>query len=612
MAVLVSAHNLRKAFAARPLFEGITFAIESGERIGLIGPNGAGKSTLLKILAQRAQPDEGSVSFQRGLRIGYLEQDPQLKPGSTVMEIALEGAAAWGDPHDWECMALAQEQLSKLALDGQYGIGPESLVDKLSGGWRKRVALARELTRKPDLFLLDEPTNHLDVESILWLEELLASAPFATLTITHDRLFLQRISNRILELDRRNPGGLLSIAGDYAHYLESKEQLMSAQEMREVRLKNTLRRETEWLRRGAKARTTKQQARIQRHGELSDEVAELGIRNQSRVAKLDFSGGDKSPKRLIEAKKISKSYGNRVIFKDVSLLVGPGSRIGILGPNGCGKSTLIRALTGREKPDSGDILRADGLSVAYFEQNRDALDPEKSILKTICPDGEYVDYRGRKMHVRGYLDRFLFSPGQMEMQVGKCSGGEQSRILLAQLMLKEANVLVLDEPTNDLDMQTLGVLEDCLTEFGGAVILVTHDRYFLDQVAQKILAFNAFDLGSGKIEVFEGLSQWEPWHEEEAAKAKARAKSEAAAKKAAVGQTAVKKARKLSFNEQREYDHMESHIHAAETLLEKLTAESLLDENATNAVKQAELAQAMAKAQAEVERLYARWAELEG
>ena len=572
----------------------------------MIGPNGAGKSTLLKILASQSSPDEGNVSFQRGLRVGYLEQVPSLKPGATVMEIALEGAS---DPHDWECIALAQEQLSKLALDGQHGIGPDSKVDQLSGGWKKRVALARELTRRPDLFLLDEPTNHLDVESILWLEELLAHAPFATLTITHDRLFLQRISNRILELDRRNPGGLLSIQGDYAHYLESKDLLMSAQEKREVILKNTLRRETEWLRRGAKARTTKQQARIQRHGELSDEVSELGVRNQNRVAKLDFQGTDKNPKRLIEARKISKSYGPRPIFRDVDLLIGPGSRIGILGPNGCGKSTLIRVLLGREAPDAGILLRADGLSVAYFEQNRDSLDPTLTLIKTICPEGEFVDYRGRKMHVRGYLDRFLFTPGQMDMAVGKLSGGEQSRLLLAILMLKEANVLVLDEPTNDLDMATLAILEECLTEFSGAVILVTHDRYFLDQVAQKILGFNAFDPASGKITVFEGLGQWEVWHEEQEQLAKARAKSEQQAKKA---EASSAKKRKLSYNEQREFDSMESNIHKVEALMEKLTAESLLPENATNSVRQAELAKGMSETQAEIDRLYARWSELEG
>jgi ATP-binding cassette subfamily F protein uup len=607
MAILVSAHNLRKAFAARPLFEGITFAIESGERIGLIGPNGAGKSTLLKILASQSSPDQGTLSFQRGLKVGYLEQVPTFTPGATVMETALEGAA---DPYDWECMSLANEQLSKLALDGQYGIGPESKVDQLSGGWKKRVALARELTKVPDLFLLDEPTNHLDVESILWLEELLANAPFATLTITHDRLFLQRIANRVLELDRRNPGGLLSIQGDYATYLETKEQMMSAQEQREVVLKNTLRRETEWLRRGAKARTTKQQARINRAGDLKDEVEELGIRNQQRTVKIDFQGAEKNPKRLIEARKISKSYGGRRIFKDVDLLIGPGHRIGILGPNGCGKSTLIRALVGTEEPDSGMVLRADQLSVAYFEQNREALDPGRTVLKTICPEGEFVDYRGGKMHVRGYLDRFLFSAGQMEMAVGKLSGGEQSRLLLAKLMLNEANVLVLDEPTNDLDMATLGVLENCLTEFSGAVILVTHDRYFLDQVVQRILGFNSFDLGSGKITAFEGLSQWETWHAEQEQLSKAKAKAQIQAAKAEAAASGSKK-RKLTYNDQREYDAMEGNIKKAEALMEELTAESSRLENAANAVRQAELAKSMADTQAEIDRLYARWTELE-
>jgi ATP-binding cassette subfamily F protein uup len=611
MAVLVSVHNLRKSFAARPLFEGITFAVESGERVGLIGPNGAGKSTLLRILAARASADEGSVSFQRGLRVACLEQVPVFRAGATVLESVLEGTE---DPHDWECVSRAQEQLSKLALDGEQGVGPESKVELLSGGWQKRVALARELVRRPDLLLLDEPTNHLDVESILWLERMLAQAPFATLTITHDRLFLQRAANRILELDRRNAGGLLSVQGDYATYLETKEQVMAAQERREVILKNTLRRETEWLRRGAKARTTKQQARIQRHGELSDEVTELGVRNQQRVARLDFQGAEKNPKRLIEARKISKSYGGRAIFRDLDLLVGPGSRIGLLGPNGCGKSTLIRVLVGREEPDEGTVIRADGLSVAYFEQDRAALDPALTVIKTICPEGEFVDYRGRKMHVRGYLDRFLFDPGQMDMTVGKLSGGEQSRLLLARLMLREANVLVLDEPTNDLDMATLSVLEECLTEFGGAVILVTHDRYFLDNVAERILGFNAFDPASGKVTVFEGLGQWELWHEEQEALARARARKAEAPKVAtgAAGPGASAKKRKLGYMEQREYDSMEANIQKAEAELERLSAESALPENAANAVKQAELAEAMGKAQAEVDRLYARWAELEG
>ena len=605
MGILLSAHQLSQAFAARPLFEGLTFAIESGERIGLIGPNGAGKSTLLKILAGNMKPDSGTLSLQKGLRIGFLEQVPGFTPGATVLETVLEGTP--GGPSvakshsDWESLALAQEQIAKLELSA------DARVTDLSGGWKKRVALARELARQPDLLFLDEPTNHLDLESILWLEEFLARAPFAILTITHDRLFLQRVANRILELDRRNPGGILSIAGDYAHYLESKDLLMAAQERREVILKNTLRRETEWLRQGAKARTTKQQARIQRAGDLKDEVEELEVRNQKRVVKLDFQGADKNPKKLVEAKKISKSFGEREIFKDIDLVLRPGSRLGLLGPNGCGKSTLIRTLVGQEKPTSGEIARADALKVSYFEQNREALDPEVTVLKTICPEGEWVDFCGRKMHVRGYLDRFLFTAGQAEMAVGKLSGGEQSRLLLAKLMLREANVLVLDEPTNDLDMATLSVLEECLEEFPGAVILVTHDRYFLDQTTNQLLAFTP----QGVIP-FEGVGQWEVWYSQYLADQKALAKK-GPSSSGSVGDAASggsKPKRRLSYKDQRDWDSIETNIQKAEAEVERINGEMLLPENSTNAKKQADLLADLTKAQAEVDRLYARWTEL--
>ncbi len=609
MAVLVSAHDLSKAFAARPLFDSLTFAVESGERIGLIGPNGAGKSTLLKIIASQVQPDSGKLSLQRGLRVSYLSQIPEFKGGATVFQTILEGTP---DPDDWESMALAQEYSSKLSLDGTVpGIGPETPIAQLSGGWKKRVALARELARKPDLFLLDEPTNHLDVESILWLEDLLAHAPFAAITITHDRLFLQRIANRILELDRRNAGGLMSVKGDYATYLEIKDQTMAAQERREVILKNTLRRETEWLRRGAKARTTKQQARIHRAGDLKDEVEELSVRNQQRTARLDFQGADKNPKRLIEAKGIAKSYGGKTIFKNIDLLIGPGSRIGLLGPNGCGKSTLLRALLGEEEPDQGTVLRSEHLAVAYFEQNRDSLDPTKSVAKTICPSGDFVDYRGGRIHIRSYLDRFLFTQGQMDMAVGKLSGGEQSRLLLARLMLQPANVLVLDEPTNDLDMATLVVLEECLTEFSGAVLLVTHDRYFLDQVTTKILGFNPFKLDEGKIVAFEGLEQWEIWHAEQERLSKLPAAKSSPVKDTSVAAPPAPK-RKLSYKEQREFEALEPQIKKAEARIEELTAESARPEFASNSVKLRELTHELAETQAELDRLYERWVKLEG
>jgi ATP-binding cassette subfamily F protein uup len=608
MAILIGAHEISKAFAARPLFEGLTFSIESGERIGLIGPNGAGKSTLLRILAGQSQPDDGTLSVQRGLRVGYLEQVPRFREGLTVLEAVLEG----GDPEDWESIAAAHEQLSKLDLaGGPSGVQPESQVDRLSGGWKKRVALARELIKKPDLLLLDEPTNHLDVESILWLEELLESANFATLTITHDRVFLQRVSNRILELDRRNPGGLLSVRGDYAQYLETKDQLLAGQQRQETTLKNTLRRETEWLRRGAKARTTKQQARIQRAEALQDTVAELEYRNQDQKVRLSFQSAEKNPKKLIEAQGIAKSPGGKPLFKDLDVLITPGARLGLLGPNGCGKSTLIRVLLGHETPDEGSVRHSEHLSVAYFEQNRETLDPARTVLKTICPSGDHVDFRGGRVHIRSYLDRFLFGPGQAEMAVGKLSGGEQSRLLLARLMLKEANLLVLDEPTNDLDMATLNVLQDVLTDFPGAVLLVSHDRYFLDQVATKILAFPLREAQAGRLVPCVGLEQWEEWHAREKQALEAAAKAAAApARRDAVTPLPAKK-KKLGFKEQRELDGMEATIHAAEAELARLTRESASPENALKPGKLRELTAAMAEAQARVDQLYARWSELE-
>jgi len=620
MTLLVNAFEIRKAFAARPLFDSISFSIESGERIGLIGPNGAGKSTLLRILASQATQDAGTISFMRGLKVGFLEQTPEFTQGATVQATLMEGAAAnphhSHDSHDWESIGYSQELMSKLGLD-EFALSP---MDKLSGGWKKRVALGRELMKKPDLLLLDEPTNHLDIEGVLWLEELLANARFATLTITHDRLFLQRIANRILELDRKNPGGLLSVKGDYAAYLETKGIMVAGQERREIILKNTLRRETEWLRQGAKARTTKQQARIQRQGELVDAVSELEYRNLAKSAKIEFQGAEKNPKKLIEAKNISKSYGERSIFSDLDLLIRPGKRLGLLGMNGCGKSTLIRVLLGLEEPDHGLVLRADNLSVAYFEQNRDTLDPLISVSKTLCPSGDFVDYRGGRMHIRGYLDRFLFTQGQMDMAVGKLSGGEQSRLLIAKLMLKEANVLVLDEPTNDLDMATLSILQDCLVDFTGAVILVTHDRYFLDQVATQILAFGP-EGSARKLVSFANLEQWEEWHKEQSKAMKkaekllnastSTAKRPDRAPESTYYATNYPKKKKLGFKEQRELDSMEAQIQKTEAALEEWTEKSLLPENLRNSVKLVEITKEMTRLHSEMERLYSRWAELE-
>jgi ABC transport system ATP-binding/permease protein len=391
---------------------------------------------------------------------------------------------------------------------------------------------------------------------------------------------------------------------------------MHAQERRETVLRNTLRRETEWLRRGAAARTTKQQARIARAGVIADEVAELSTRNTQRAAGLEFAAAERRPRRLIEARGVGKRYGDRTIFAGVDVHVGPGSRVGLLGPNGCGKSTLLRVLLGEEAPSDGTVLRADGLAVAYFAQGRDALDPARSVADTVCPDGDYVSFRGARVHVRGYLDRFLFTPDQCDMAVGKLSGGEQSRLLLAQLMLREAQVLVLDEPTNDLDLATLSVLEETLTDFDGAVLLVSHDRYFVDQVATMILAFDqGSEPGEGarRVTPFAGLAQWEAWRAESAAAAQAEAKAAASASKprGADGSTPSGGRRRLGYIEQREYDAIEANIAAAEAAHAAAVADSERSENASDAAKLVALLALVAERQAEVDRLYARWAELE-
>ncbi|HXU81641.1 MAG TPA: ABC-F family ATP-binding cassette domain-containing protein [Polyangia bacterium] len=599
MALLLSAQALGHSFGARPLFTGVSFTLADGDRVGLIGPNGAGKSTLLRILGGELAADQGTLAPRAGLRVGHLAQTPEFPADITVREAVRAGLLTDDPEHE----ALVDELLAKLDLASEAA-GAETPVARLSGGWRKRVALARELVKDPELLLLDEPTNHLDVDSILWLEKLLASARFATVTVTHDRLFLQRVARRILELDRRNAGGLLDVDGDYATFVERKAAAMAAQEQREQQLRNTLRRETEWLRRGPPARTTKQEARIQRAGALADEVAELSTRNQSRTAGLDFAASGRRPRRLIEARGIGKRY-ERTVFDKLDLFIGPGTRLGLLGPNGCGKSTLLRVLTGQEAPTTGTVLRAEGLSYAFFEQNRESLDPDQRLCDAVCDQGDFVDFRGARVHRHGYLERFLFRPEQMIMPVRMLSGGEQSRLLIARLMLRPAQILVLDEPTNDLDLPTLTVLEEALQSFDGAVLLVTHDRYFLDQVATEILAFHTKPGEEGQISSFAGLAQWEAWRPGQSAPRPAPRERERASAESAPGK------KKLSYKDQRDFDTIEARINAAEGKVAALEAECERPEVTTDGERLVALHAEIAGARAEVDALYARWAELE-
>jgi ATP-binding cassette subfamily F protein uup len=603
LAVLLSVRDLSHAFGGSPLFEGVSFTLSDGDRVGLIGPNGAGKSTLLRILSGELAHDRGEVARRTALRAAYLPQVPTLS-GGTVREAVLCGLPEAERTYEHE--GKVDEWVSRLDLD------PEAPLTGLSGGWQKRVALARALVSDPELLLLDEPTNHLDVESILWLERFLSGARFATLTVTHDRLFLQRVSNRILELDRRNAGGLLDVAGDYAHYVEHKAQAMQAQEQREQVLRNTLKRETEWLRRSPSARSTKQAARIERANALSAEVQELAGRNRTGSVDLEFqarAGDEIRPKRLVEARGISKSFGDKLVFEDIDLFVSPKTRLGLLGPNGSGKSTLLRALTGDEPPTSGEVIRADNLRIAYFEQNRAALDPAQTLADSVSPAGDFVRFRGSDMHRYGYLERFLFRSDQMRQPVGSLSGGEQSRLLIARLMLTPANLLVLDEPTNDLDLATLGVLEEALMNFDGAVLVVTHDRYFLDQVTTELLAFHTED-ERPRVTSFADVPQWEEWQKARRPAPRRAASREATAPPKPAPARATK-SKKLSFNDQRDFDTIEARILEAEAKLETLEAECALPEIMSDHARLVTLTSEIASLRELVARLYTRWAELE-
>lgn len=616
MAILIQAQNLSHAFGGRPLFTGLNFTIESGDRVALIGPNGAGKSTLLRMIAEHTQPDSGELIRGRGLRLGYLEQIPVFTPGHTVEEAVLAplGGKEVAE-EDWQRHAYAMQMMTKLGLmgdsDDPSGVHPASYVDQLSGGLQKRVALARELAKQPELLLMDEPTNHLDVENIMWLESFIAQSRCATLIITHDRLFLQRTASRIIELDKRHPQGLFIFRGGYQSYLETKATLLETQARQEVKMRNTLRRELEWLSQGVKARGTKDGARIDNALALQSQVKALSTRNRFDRAEFEFHTTSQTPKRLIEANHITKKAQGRTLFSQLDLVITHESRIGILGRNGCGKSTLLRVLMGEEKPDAGHVFRSDNLQAAYFQQTRNTLNPEWSVLKTLCPKGEQeVNYAGKFLHIHSYLSRFLFTPDQGRFPVGHLSGGEQSRLLLALLMLRPANLLILDEPTNDLDMDTLELLQTCVQDFQGAVLTVSHDRYFLDQVSQTLLAFDhkAADSGeNGQVHAFASVGQWENWVKEQKA-AKSAVKSAPGSKSSA---KPAANAGKLTFTEQHEYQTLEPKIAAAEAELATLNQALLAPENASDAAQLMAIDQSIQSLTTQIDTLYARWQLLE-
>ena len=595
--LLVSCQELTKFFGAAPLFEGLSLGIFEGDHVGLVGPNGSGKSTLLKILAGLEEPSSGTLATRRRLRVGYVPQDPDFAAEDTVATVLHEAVRHLHlDEHE------AQGKVA-VAMGKAGFTEAEQATRTLSGGWRKRLAIARALAGEPELLLVDEPTNHLDVDGILWLEDLLPREPLAFVAVSHDRYFLEAVASRVIELDRAYAQGFFDVRGPYSRFLEKKDELLAGQAAYQESLRNRVRGELDWLSRKARARTRKAQARLDEAQRLQDELLDLDSRSRSSSVGLDFSATSRKTKRLVVAEGLTKSYGERALVRGLDLVLSPGTRLGVLGTNGSGKSTLLRLLSAHEAPDAGTVEHAPSLAVVMFDQHRERLDPEVSLQRTLAPHGDSVVFQGRSLHVAGWAKRFLFRSEQLETPMGRLSGGEQARAVLARLMLEPADLLLLDEPTNDLDIPTLEVLEESLIEFPGALVLVTHDRYLLDRVSTRLLALD----GRGGAVAYADYDQWEQ-DRSRAAAAKAASRPRPAPPTADAPRPRPKK---LGYREQREWDEMEGRILEAEARL-AACRDALADPAvAADHVEVQARVEALARAQAAVDGLWARWAELE-
>jgi ATP-binding cassette subfamily F protein uup len=596
---LLSCQNLSKSYGSRPLFQGLSFGIFSGDKIGLIGPNGSGKSTLLKILAGLDTSDEGTVVRNRSLRMGYIPQETDF-PDRPVQEILLDALAdEWHASPEYKQTQVAIA-LSKIGFTDIY-----ASAAALSGGWKKRLALAVELVRSPDILLLDEPTNHLDLEGVVWLEKFLKNAPFAYVVISHDRYFLENTTTRMMELDKSYPKGLFTADGSYSSFLEKREEFLSGQMQQERSLNSKVRREVEWLKQNPKARTTKSQSRIQDAHRLIQELQEIKARNQTTKSQINFSSSKQESQKMLMATNLTKSMGDRLLFAGVDLILSPGVRLGIVGMNGSGKTTLLRILAGELTPDKGTLKIAEGIKIVYFDQHRAQLPADITLRRALSPQGDTVNYRGQSIHVNSWCRRFLFSADRLELPFGHLSGGEKARVHIARLMLQQADILLLDEPTNDLDIPTLEVLENSLQEFPGAIVLISHDRYMLDQISNVILGLGT----QSDTELFADYRQWEHYQLQKSEQKKEEIKEKESKKEATP--RATERLRKMNYSEKREWEQMEGKIVALEKEIQSLQAQVHDPLLASQTQKLQQVCQELDGKQQALEQLYHRWQELE-
>ena len=622
---LIRLTNLSIAYGTHALLDGADFQLKAGERVGLLGRNGEGKSTLMKIIDGEVHADSGEVWRKPALKIARLEQAPELPGQETIYDVVAGGLGEIGQwimryhhlsesiqsndtkalnelgqlqhqleaHHGWQLQQRVDTVLSRLQLPA------EKRVSELSGGWNRRVALARALVIEPEVLLLDEPTNHLDLESITWLEEQLLNYQGALLFVTHDRSFLQKLATRIVDLDR---GQLISWPGDYADYLRRKAAALEEQESQNAEFDKKLAQEEVWIRQGIKARRTRNEGRVRALEKLREERSKR--RNQLGKSKLDLARGEASGKIVVEAKDISFDYQGEPIVSHFSVNIQRGDKIGLIGPNGVGKTTLLRLLLNELEPKSGSVKQGTRLQVAYFDQLREQLDPEMTVADTVADGNEYLDIGGNKRHVMSYLADFLFAPARARSPVKSLSGGEKNRLLLAHLFTKPANLIVMDEPTNDLDMETLELLEERLVSYDGTVLLVSHDRVFLDNVVTSVLVFS----GQGIINEYVG--GYSDWLKYQTSLVKAGKKE--SANKSQTAETVKPKKKKLSYKEQRELEQLPEFIEQQETRQAELNREI----NSPDFYRQdkdeiARVLEELKKLDAQLEQTYQRWDNLE-
>lgn len=631
----ITLDNASLAFGHHPLLDKAAFQLDPGERVGLIGRNGAGKSSMLKVIAGETKLDDGTIWRAPSVRIVYVPQEPELDHTHTVYEAVAEGLGdmqkilveyhavthAMSEPdadfdklmakmetlqHEldvrggWDMQTRVETVLSRLSLDA------DTMVAKLSGGWRKRVALGRALVAEPEVLLLDEPTNHLDLQAIEWLEDLLLGFKGGVLFITHDRRFLDKLATRIVELDR---GNLTDFVGTYTNYQIKKAELLEVEATHAAKFDKVLAQEEAWIRQGIKARRTRNEGRVRQLERLRLERA--ARRERQGNVKLTLDSGERSGKLVAELDNVVKAYGDRTLIRGFTTRILRGDRIGLLGPNGIGKTTLLKLILGEEEPDSGTIQRGTNMNVAYFDQMREQLDEEATLTDTISPGSEFVQIGDERKHVISYLEDFLFPPQRSRSPVKSLSGGERNRLLLARLFARPANVLVLDEPTNDLDIDTLELLESLLQEYPGTLFLVSHDRAFLENTVTQVIAFE----GNGILTEFGGgYDDWQRFTQQREAESAVQTKStnNRPASKATTIEATKAPASKLSFKEQKELEGLPE-------VIEKLEAEqteinlALADANLyrDNPEKVKQLQARLVEIEALTEQILARWEELE-